>query len=333
VVLSPAVCYKLNLEWEDGKYSAALNYTPNKEPLRHGEGGVVQSKDGKDMFYYFIPSCTVTGTITIDGEVLQIATASGWYDHEFGGQPLDDSGKKPEKKEDDETDRAWNWVSVHLDGIDVQISSAVLMDTKANEEIDKAALIVDGNTCTRYSAQENGVDLVGSKVWRSTRSFLQFPTEWALTIPGVCDLTLTAPFPDQELLTMLVGAFWEGRLVVSGTYMGEEVTGTGFAERNGFGDMNNLSTFFGSVGAKVIETVKDILPCAAIDGPDGAGSYEQHRRLVANDKNDHLMNGLDTKAFEDVVLQPIRDVIDRGGKSWRAYGEYIAPTPLLPVHH
>jgi predicted secreted hydrolase len=325
VLMAPSVSYQLELEWEGGKHSASLTFVPLKAPTRHGEGGVVHSNDGADMFYYFIPSCHVTGTVTIDGEVLTIASASGWYDHEFGGKPLDDKGKKVEKKDGETGDsRAWNWVSVQLDDVDVQISSAVLMDTSTNEEgdeIDKAALIIDADgVCKRYSAEDHGVDLVGSQMWRSTRSFLCFPTKWELTIPGVCELTLTAPFPDQELLTMLVGAFWEGRLEVTGTYMGQPVSGVGFAERNGFGKMDNLKDFFTSVGEKVRETVKNILPCAAIDGPDGAGSYEQHRRLVANESNDHLMNGLDTTAFEDVVLRPIRDVIDRGGKSWRAYG-------------
>ena len=59
---------------------------------------------------------------------------------------------------------------------------------------------------------------------------------------------------------------------------------------------------------------------ARAEHEEGAGTFEQHRRLVANEKNHHLMNGLDTNAFEEVVLKPIRDVIDRGGKSWRAYG-------------
>jgi hypothetical protein len=322
VLLSPSAAYKLRLEWEGGKHSANLTFVPQKQPIRHGEGGVVRTNDGADMFYYFCPSNKVTGTITLDGEQLTIAQSTGWYDHEFGGKSLKEKIKedvKPEGETGD--DRGWNWVSVQLDGMDVQLSSAVLMDTKKDIEMDKAALVIDeeGNA-TRYSAEADGVELVGTEIWRSTRSFMQFPTKWSLVIPGVCDLTLTAKFPDQELLTMLVGAFWEGRLEVTGTYLGQEVTGVGLGEVKSAGDMNDLKGFFTSVGMKVIETVRDILPCAAIDGPDGAGTYEQHRRLVANEKNSHLMNGLDTNAFEEVVLQPIRDVIDRGGKSWRAYG-------------
>lgn len=322
VLLSPPALYELELEWEDGKHSAQLTFVPQKPAVRHGEGGVVRSQDNADMFYYFVPSNKVSGSITLDGEKLTIATASGWYDHEFGGKPLKEKVKdevKPEGETGD--DRGWNWVSVQLDGLDVQLSSAILMDTKNDVELDKAALIIDedGNA-TRYSAEEDGVELVGSELWRSTRSFMQFPTRWSLVVPGVCDLELRAEFPDQELLTMLVGAFWEGRLEVTGTYMGQPVTGVGLGEVKTAGDMNDLKGFFTSVGEKVRETVKDILPVASIDGEEGAGTFEQHRRLVANEKNHHLMNGLDTNAFEEVVLKPIRDVIDRGGKSWRAYG-------------
>jgi predicted secreted hydrolase len=75
----------------------------------------------------------------------------------------------------------------------------------------------------RLTARGAGVVLEGTKMWRSTRSFLTFPTEWELVIPGKCKLTLKAKFPDQELLTMLVGAFWEGRLEVSGVYDGKPV--------------------------------------------------------------------------------------------------------------
>ena len=79
---------------------------------------------------------------------------------------------------------------------------------------------------------------------------MQFPTRWSLVVPGVCDLELRAEFPDQELLTMLVGAFWEGRLEVTGTYMGQPVTGVGLGEVKTAGDMNDLKGFFTSVGEK-----------------------------------------------------------------------------------
>jgi hypothetical protein len=97
-----------------------------------------------------------------------------------------------------------------------------------------------------------------------------------------------------------------------------QVTGKGFCERNGFGNMNDLRVFFGSVGEKVKETVKDVLPVDSIDGT--SATRAQMQRLVAGPKNEHLMDGLDTHAFQESTLKPIRDIIDRGGKSWRAYG-------------
>ena len=84
VLLSPSASYKLALEWEGGEHSCNLTFTPSKAPVRHGEGGVVRTNDGADMFYYFCPSNKVTGTVTLDGKILTIAKSTGWYDHEFG---------------------------------------------------------------------------------------------------------------------------------------------------------------------------------------------------------------------------------------------------------
>lgn len=83
-----------------------------------------------------------------------------------GGKSLKEKIKeevKPEGETGDE--RGWNWVSVQLDGMDVQLSSAVLLDTKNNVEMDKAALVIDeeGNA-TRYSAEADGVELIGTEL-------------------------------------------------------------------------------------------------------------------------------------------------------------------------
>jgi predicted secreted hydrolase len=135
---------------------------PLKLPVRHGEGGIVNSQDGANMFYYFMPMCKVTGTVTLDGQVLQVdsSKSSGWYDHEFGGKPLmqkkeevnDEAVEKP-------SDRGWNWFGLQLDDVDVQITAALLCDTSGKQPrtIDKAAIVVDadGNS-ERFSEDKHG---------------------------------------------------------------------------------------------------------------------------------------------------------------------------------
>jgi len=333
MAMAPAVSYRLQLSFEGGSY-ADLLLVPRKKPQLHGtEGtpGIVHTGDDSDMFYYFIPSCSVTGTLVVEGESLSIKTAKGWYDHEFGGKPLakkkEAIANETEKITEQDNNYGWSWVALQLDDIDVQITAAVITDMRAAEPIDKAAIVVEADgSSQRYGAEKDGMDLVGSELWRSTRSFAAFPQRWKLTVPGVLDLTLTATFPDQEVMTMLVGAFWEGRLELEGTYKGKRVTGKGFCERKGHGDMKDLKSFFTSVGEKVRETVRMILPTNDPDVPGDTeagkarGSYEDYLRLVANKDNEHLMEGLSTDVYAEVVLGPIRDVTDRGGKSWRAYG-------------
>ncbi|PIE19109.1 MAG: hypothetical protein CSA66_03055 [Proteobacteria bacterium] len=80
--------YVLELFHQYFKHGVELVFTPGKPAIRHGEDGVVRGHDGADMFYYFIPRCEVTGRVTFDGIPRPVERASGWYDHEFGGQRL-----------------------------------------------------------------------------------------------------------------------------------------------------------------------------------------------------------------------------------------------------
>ncbi|HEX4353654.1 MAG TPA: lipocalin-like domain-containing protein, partial [Polyangiales bacterium] len=61
-----------------------LKFVPKKPPTRHGDNGVVRGSENEQMFYYFIPRCEVTGTITTLGTQRTITQGQGWYDHEFG---------------------------------------------------------------------------------------------------------------------------------------------------------------------------------------------------------------------------------------------------------
>jgi hypothetical protein len=89
-----------------------------------------------------------------------------------------------------------------------------------------------------------------------------YPTKWELTVPGAdLKLTLEAPFPDQEFITLIARpAFWEGRLEVTGTYKGKKITGVGFIERHGFEGLDSLDVFFKKISKSVLEQVEILLP-------------------------------------------------------------------------
>src|SRR5690606_2646118 len=64
--------YRVRLVHADGKTACDLMFAPQKQPIRHGDDGVVRGNAGEQMFYYFIPRCAVTGTVTVDGETVAV---------------------------------------------------------------------------------------------------------------------------------------------------------------------------------------------------------------------------------------------------------------------
>jgi predicted secreted hydrolase len=76
--------YQLQLFDAEKRVGCELRIAPQKPPIRHGEDGVVRGSEDESMFYYFIPRCEVTGTLTHQGNELRVTQGQGWYDHEFG---------------------------------------------------------------------------------------------------------------------------------------------------------------------------------------------------------------------------------------------------------
>jgi geranylgeranyl pyrophosphate synthase/predicted secreted hydrolase len=317
---------------DDGKYdltlhgeraAARLTFTLEKPPHRHGDDGVVRGLEGEDMFYYFIPRCSVTGTVTLDG-LARPASGPGWYDHEFGGHRPQAAaattaaaaaaadkaatpGAKPEQEE--RVDIAWNWVAAQLDnGVDV--TAYALQRVADGKVLHNWAIVSDAaGRQTSY----HDMTLTPVRGWRSTRTFYDYPTQWSLSIPAAkIDLTVDASFDDQEFITCISKpAFWEGRVDVRGTEAGRDVTGLGYVERSGFEPIKDLDQFFHAVGQEVRRSVANVLPTEP--------TFEHARDLIACDERPHYLDGVDTQQLGRALIAPIREITDRGGKSWRSY--------------
>lgn len=296
--------YLLTLLRADKEVGATLTFHPQTAPVRHGDDGVVRGTAGEDMFYYFMPNCRVDGSLQIEGQTIEVASASGWYDHEFG-KPTNDT---PEAKIEHKI--AWNWISVQLVN-GYQISAYDLFDNNA-----------DGAGCGRWivlidpqgkARQYDDFTFQPLKTWTSSRTFTDYPTSWQLTIPEAkISLFAEAAFPAQEFNTIISKrAFWEGRVSINGTFAGEPIVGTGYVERSGFGLKEKLTDFFKAVTKQTRKSIEALLPLSPTD--------EQLKKMVAGSGNPHFVDGLDPVQYSRVLLKPIREMIDRGGKSWRSY--------------
>lgn len=296
--------YQLTLQHTELALGCQLQFTPQTATIRHGDDGLVRGHAGEDMFYYFIPKCQLAGTVTIAGETLPIQTGSGWYDREFG-KPTTDRPDGHIKH-----DIAWNWISAQLSN-GYQISGYDLFDqTQQGQSAGRWILVIDpaGNRKTYAD-----FTLQPLETWTSTRTFNNYPVGWRLEIPEAqIALKAIAEFPAQEFITILAKpAFWEGRMRLTGEFESQSVTGLGFVERSGFDTVKTLPDFFKSVSRETRKAIEAILPLQP--------TLEQLCSLVASPTHAHYLEGLDGDRYVRSVIQPIRDVIDRGGKCWRSY--------------
>ncbi|MFC1609313.1 polyprenyl synthetase family protein, partial [Myxococcota bacterium] len=252
----------------------------------------------------FVPRCDARGTVTLEGAEYPVQ-GEGWYDHEFGG------GSKDETSDDRRRDleAAWTWLAAQLeDGR--EITAYEMVNPTTGKRIGARAVVVDrqGN---RLAFSDLSLEPVGA--WRSTRTFNDYPTRFKLTVPEPqINLEFEASFDDQELITLLSKpAFWEGRCCVQGSWGSTQVEGRAFLERSGFATIETLDEFFGAVGQEVRKSVRSVLPMQP--------SHERLRDLVASKEREHLMDGVDAEAFTNAMIKPVREIADRGGKSWRSY--------------
>lgn len=289
------------------------------------------------MFYYYIPRNTCTGTITANGKTHNVV-GEAWYDHEFGGEIKASkrknadgtsastgggiNGHSADKDGDDvmlvapedknKATYAWNWLSCQLDdGSD--ITATTLLDTQTNKIEDNFAIVTGPAKQGSVRVEYPVMDLKPIKSWTSIRTTNDYPTLWHLSIPAAgIELDVQSLIDNQEFITLISKpAFWEGRVDITGTIGGKPVKGKGFVERHGFQSMASLDMFFKRISKQVMEQIDMVMPLKP--------NYEQTRELLADKEFDHFMDGVSIDVFTKTIVTPLREIIDRGGKSWRSF--------------
>jgi len=326
--------YLVHCQCEAKGISLTLKLQPLKQPMRQAHDGIVKIGLKQDtMFYYYIPRNACTGTITVNKQTHNVE-GEAWYDHEFGGQikaktsseraaeqaakaaaaaAASSNGKGAEGPAPAKSGYAWNWLSCQLsDGSDITATN--LIDTATNQVEDNFAIVTGPATNgTAERTEYLEMELRGSKTWHSIRTTNDYPTLWHLSIPAAeIELEVRALFDNQEVITLISKpAFWEGRVDLKGTMKGKPITGKGFVERHGFTSMNSLDAFFKRISKQVMEQIDMVMPLNP--------SYEQTRELMASKEFEHFMDGVSVEVFRKTIVQPLREIIDRGGKSWRSF--------------
>jgi geranylgeranyl pyrophosphate synthase/predicted secreted hydrolase len=301
--------YELDLTDERNQVSCRLCFEPLKAPHRFGKDGVVHGVADELMFYYYIPRCAVGGFITVDGVRETVASASGWYDHEFGFVPKPRPALRAVSS-DAEGQTSWRWLSMQLEG-GIDISTFII--TRGERVLDNWTVVSQADGTHEAFA---GAVLNPLRKWRSTRSFVEYPVAFQLDLPQAgLSLCIDAAFDDQEVLSVISDpGFWEGRVQVSGSIAGRPATGKGWVECKGF-RFANIESFFGAVGKEVQKRVADLLPYAPTTDQVAAWLVRDTAAAASGGYSARV----DARALTRNLVAPIREIVDRGGKSWRSY--------------
>ncbi len=135
---------------------------------------------------------------------------------------------------------------------------------------------------------------------------------WRLEVPEAgLSLKVEATFPEQEVMTVISDpAFWEGQVRAEGVFDGHSTSGRGWVERKGH-RFHRLDEFLKSAGKMVRKEVAKVLPLKP-------STQEASRLLLRHGAVDDL-DGLDGPDLAHALLEPVREMVERGGKAWRSY--------------
>lgn len=172
---------------------------------------------------YAFPVMETTGTLTIRGKDYPITKGSSWFDRQlFGMMPA-----RPGDKHS-----CWTWISIILSNGDVIGAWETTAKTRHSWV---TVLHPDGShTIADIDPVAPGM----SGIWTSAKSHIKWPLKWELKIPALkAELSLAGTQEGQE--TFLTFARTESVIHVSGTYLGQDVTGYGFVEMVGDPGISN----------------------------------------------------------------------------------------------
>ncbi|MBI2896026.1 MAG: hypothetical protein HYY06_20880 [Deltaproteobacteria bacterium] len=198
-----------------GATSLEMRMRSVKPPTPMGSGGYVEVPPRSSHHYYTMPRLAAAGTIRVDGEERAVR-GEAWFKHQWGFLYSDHIA-------------GWTWFGTQLsNGIDLEI--ALIFDRGWDMAAGSYAVAVERDgTATRLDLRRIDLQETG-ETWRSPRTGTVYPTSWAIWIPQRnAALSLRAVAPDQEMVVFPAN-LWAGTLDATGTFDGEAVTGSCFAE-------------------------------------------------------------------------------------------------------
>jgi predicted secreted hydrolase len=213
----------MHLQARSSEIEIRFDLAPEKPPAIHGEG-ISQKAEGAGhaSHYYSMTRLKTTGTVIFRG-VPYTVSGNSWMDHEFGTNQL-----APDQV-------GWDWFGLQLDdGSDLMLYRMRKRDGSVDRN-SSGTLVGQDRRIIHLNVES--FQAVSSAQWRSPKTRVTYPLEWAITVPSEgLDLQVTPLMKDQELITTRSTgiAYWEGAVRVSGTHHGQPISGRGYLELTGY---------------------------------------------------------------------------------------------------
>ncbi|MEJ7625028.1 MAG: lipocalin family protein [Pyrinomonadaceae bacterium] len=188
-----------------------------KPVVLNGDGGISIKKGGASN-HFSLTRMSVLGQ-SVSGGKVETFTGSAWMDREFGIWQQGD----------------WDWFSIQFDdGTELMIYQFNDPTRSMNDALTGTFVEVDGS-CQYLKRTEFDVEVLAT--WTSPRNGSEYPAGWRVRAASLdVDIEIMPLIADQELDTRgsTVVVYWEGVCSVTGTRLGNTVTGNAYVELVGY---------------------------------------------------------------------------------------------------
>ncbi len=198
------------------RFELDLELDQLRPPLLQGRDGLSQksARPGNASYYYSISRLSTRGTLTLDGERLQVEGLS-WLDREWSTSSLG------------EDQAGWDWFSLHLnDGTDLMYYRLRNHAGDADSHSAGTLLFEDG---TIRSLGPDDVVLEPKRWWQSPAG-TRYPILWEVTIEPLARSFVVAAVMDEQEMDLSV-TYWEGAVDV---LQADQSVGRGYLEMTGY---------------------------------------------------------------------------------------------------
>ncbi|MCX5850324.1 MAG: hypothetical protein NTW65_12900 [Deltaproteobacteria bacterium] len=200
-------------------YRIELELEPIKPAALHGRNGIVNKGGNNSNYYYSFTNMKTSGTLSIDGKPVKVSGKS-WMDHEYGTMKL----TYPQT--------GWDWFSVQLDNSHELMLYVIRndKDIKSNH-IGGTFILPNGKT---IPVKAEDIDIKNLDYWHSEQTDSDYPSSWEITVKSLKLKLKCKPVMAEQELDLKPMPYWEGGILISGTYNNKPVKGKGYFELVGY---------------------------------------------------------------------------------------------------